>query len=368
MPVKEAEATNSLVDQGVDVLTCHVDQPEGDRRDRPSGAASSSAATTPTRPRWRPRATSPAPSGTGAPSTATTSSGCRPARRYPQLRARRLEGRLRQDVALRHGGVRRGEEEGRRRQGEDHGRATSSIFKGPLKDNTGKVGHPGRAADAKQTDIELEKMNYLVEGVVGSTHERRMRCVTSAPARRCAPDRLRRSPRRGLRSDAGARRRRGDARSPSALRSAALLLFGVFVALAGAQPAGGLSQMFRGAFGTWFSLAEHPAAGGAADADGAVRRRCRAPRAGHHRRRGRAGAGRPRRRGGRRSLSAPPLSIKAAMPLAGALVGGALDGAGRTLRAVPRRQRDHQQPAARPTSRSRCSTTWSKGRCAIPRA
>ena len=28
MPVKEAEATNSLVDQGVDVITCHVDSPK----------------------------------------------------------------------------------------------------------------------------------------------------------------------------------------------------------------------------------------------------------------------------------------------------------------------------------------------------
>ena len=28
MPVKEAEATNSLIDQGVDVLTCHVDGPK----------------------------------------------------------------------------------------------------------------------------------------------------------------------------------------------------------------------------------------------------------------------------------------------------------------------------------------------------
>ena len=28
MPVKEAEAANSLVDQGVDVLTCHVDSPK----------------------------------------------------------------------------------------------------------------------------------------------------------------------------------------------------------------------------------------------------------------------------------------------------------------------------------------------------
>ena len=28
MPVKEAEATNSLIDQGVDVITCHVDSPK----------------------------------------------------------------------------------------------------------------------------------------------------------------------------------------------------------------------------------------------------------------------------------------------------------------------------------------------------
>ena len=28
LPVKEAEAANSLIDQGVDVLTCHVDSPK----------------------------------------------------------------------------------------------------------------------------------------------------------------------------------------------------------------------------------------------------------------------------------------------------------------------------------------------------
>jgi simple sugar transport system substrate-binding protein len=28
MPVKEAEATNNLADQGVDVVTCHVDSPK----------------------------------------------------------------------------------------------------------------------------------------------------------------------------------------------------------------------------------------------------------------------------------------------------------------------------------------------------
>jgi basic membrane protein A len=44
---------------------------------------------------------------------------------------------------------------------------TFDIFKGPLKDNKGKeVLAAGKTQ--KQTDIELEKMNYLVEGVNGS--------------------------------------------------------------------------------------------------------------------------------------------------------------------------------------------------------
>ncbi|MDO8280453.1 MAG: BMP family ABC transporter substrate-binding protein, partial [Burkholderiaceae bacterium] len=41
------------------------------------------------------------------------------------------------------------------------------IFKGGLKDNKGKVVIPA-GTSLKQTDIELEKMNYLVEGVIGS--------------------------------------------------------------------------------------------------------------------------------------------------------------------------------------------------------
>ena len=41
------------------------------------------------------------------------------------------------------------------------------IFKGPLKDNKGATIIPAGKA-FKQTDLELEKMNYLVEGVIGS--------------------------------------------------------------------------------------------------------------------------------------------------------------------------------------------------------
>ncbi len=46
---------------------------------------------------------------------------------------------------------------------------TMVIYKGPLKDNTGKV-VIAAGVEQKQTDIALEKMNYLVEGVVGKTH------------------------------------------------------------------------------------------------------------------------------------------------------------------------------------------------------
>ena len=41
------------------------------------------------------------------------------------------------------------------------------IFKGPLKDNKGATVIPAGKV-FKQTDLELEKMNYLVEGVNGS--------------------------------------------------------------------------------------------------------------------------------------------------------------------------------------------------------
>lgn len=40
------------------------------------------------------------------------------------------------------------------------------IFKGELKDNTGQVVIPA-GKTYKQTDVALEGMNYLVDGVIG---------------------------------------------------------------------------------------------------------------------------------------------------------------------------------------------------------
>jgi simple sugar transport system substrate-binding protein len=40
------------------------------------------------------------------------------------------------------------------------------IFKGPIKDNTGKT-VIDNGVTQKQTDVVLEQMGYLVEGVIG---------------------------------------------------------------------------------------------------------------------------------------------------------------------------------------------------------
>ena len=46
-------------------------------------------------------------------------------------------------------------------------RMTFDIFKGPIKDNKGNV-VIAAGKTLKQRDLELESMNYLVEGVIGS--------------------------------------------------------------------------------------------------------------------------------------------------------------------------------------------------------
>ena len=60
--------------------------------------------------------------------------------------------------------------EGARKNAEDVRKkmmaGTFDIFAGELKDNTGKVVIP-KGKIFKQTDAELEGMNYLVEGVIG---------------------------------------------------------------------------------------------------------------------------------------------------------------------------------------------------------
>jgi len=164
MPTKEAEAANSLVDQGVDVLTMHVDSPKvivetAERRGvYVSGYHANQAAL--------------APKGylTGAEwnwSKIYTDyvEWVRAGKPYPHL----LRGGLKEGfVKLSPYGP--AVSEAARAKGDQAKemltKGTLVIYRGPLKDNTGKVVIPA-GTERPQQDIELEKMNYLVEGVVG---------------------------------------------------------------------------------------------------------------------------------------------------------------------------------------------------------
>ncbi|WP_077033294.1 BMP family ABC transporter substrate-binding protein [Pelomonas sp. KK5] len=164
MPVKEAEATNSLADQGVDVFTMHVDGPKvivetaAKRGKFVCGYHASQAKLAPaaylTGAEWNwivaykqfidAAATGkPHPNfvrgglkdGFVKPSAYGSSVG-EPARKNADaVKAKMMAGSF-------------------------------DIFAGELKDNTGKVVIPKGTA-LKQTDPTLEGMNYLVEGVVG---------------------------------------------------------------------------------------------------------------------------------------------------------------------------------------------------------
>jgi simple sugar transport system substrate-binding protein len=165
MPVKEAEATNSLIDQGADVLTCHVDSPKvivetAEKRGiYSSGYHASQAAL--------------APKGylTGAewdwvtPYTAQIKA-LQAGQPMPNfLRGGLKEGYVKMspygpavsDAAKKKADAIKAEMM----------KGSFVIFKGQIKDNKGAVViAAGTSLD--QFNPELEKMNYLVEGVVGS--------------------------------------------------------------------------------------------------------------------------------------------------------------------------------------------------------
>jgi simple sugar transport system substrate-binding protein len=164
LPVKEAEATNSLVDQGIDVLTMHVDSPKvivetAEKRGVFVSGYHANQATL-------------APKGylTGAEwnwskiytDYVTMLKAGKP---FPHL----LRGGLKEGfVKLSpYGAAVSDAAKAKADAAKDALVAgTLVIYKGPLKDNTGKIVIPAGKEQA-QTDIELEKMNYLVEGVLG---------------------------------------------------------------------------------------------------------------------------------------------------------------------------------------------------------
>jgi len=165
MPVKEAEAATSLIDQGVDVLTSHVDSPKviietAEKRGVfSSGYHASQAALAPkgylTGAEWdwaTPYAAQVKAAQTGAAMPNFLRGGLKDGyvKMSPYGAAVGEPARKKADetkAAMMKGGY--------------------AIFKGALKDNKGNtVVAAGKSLD--QFDAELEKMNYLVEGVIGS--------------------------------------------------------------------------------------------------------------------------------------------------------------------------------------------------------
>ena len=165
-PVKEAEASSSLIDQGVDVLTCHVDSPKvvietAEKRGIYScGYHTNNAAL--------------APKGflTGA--------------EWHWATVYKMYAELIRDKKPIPNVVRGGLKEGlvqvspygsvvtdEAKQAADAVLAKFNdgsmvVYKGPIKDNKGnEVIAAGKSYG--QTDVWLESMNWLVEGVVGST-------------------------------------------------------------------------------------------------------------------------------------------------------------------------------------------------------
>lgn len=171
LPVKEAEAANSLIDQGVDVLTCHVDSPKVIITTAEKRGAMCTG--------YHANQSVLAPKGylTGAEWSWTTV--------YSQYAQWISEGKSLADGTIPHL-IRGGLKEGFCKVS-DYGPMVSDkakadadaakakfmdgsmvIYKGEIKDNAGTVVVPA-GTELKQQDISLESMNWLVEGVIGKT-------------------------------------------------------------------------------------------------------------------------------------------------------------------------------------------------------
>src|ERR1700712_122055 len=165
MPVKEAKATNSLMDQGVDVVPCHVDGPKvivetAERR----GIYTCG---------YHVNQSKLAPKGylTGAEWNWITVykpfvSEMQKDEKLPNF----VRGGLSQDF-IKMSPYGPAVSEASRKQSDavkaEMMKGGYAGFKGPLKDNKGNIVIPA-GKSYPETAIELESSNYLVEGVVGS--------------------------------------------------------------------------------------------------------------------------------------------------------------------------------------------------------
>lgn len=166
MPVKEAEATNSLIDSGVDVLTCHVDGPKtvmenaARRGAMVSGYHVSAAPLVPkaylTGAEWNWEAVYP-----------NFVKMFKAGETIPNF----YRGGLKENVVKVSPYGPMVSEQAKKHADDIKAKLTAGsyvIYKGPLKDNKGNT-VIAAGKEQGQTDPELEKMGYLVEGVIGAT-------------------------------------------------------------------------------------------------------------------------------------------------------------------------------------------------------
>jgi simple sugar transport system substrate-binding protein len=166
MPVKEAEATNSLIDQGVDVLTCHVDGP----KTMVENAARRGAMVCGYHVNQSPL----------APQAYLTGAEWNWEALYPKFLKMMASGEgipnfyrggLQEEIVkVSPYGPAVGET-ARKHADEVKAKFLATglaVFKGPLMDNKGKTVITA-GVERGQKDPELEKMDYLVEGVIGAT-------------------------------------------------------------------------------------------------------------------------------------------------------------------------------------------------------
>ena len=165
-PVKEAEAANAMADQGIDVLTCHVDSPKVVVQSAEKRGIYCCG--------YHTDQSVLAPKGflTGAEWNwgkvyKDYAEMIKTGQKIPNL----IRGGFKQGIV----------------KSSPYGKAVTAkakshadavrkkfvegkmvVYKGPIKDNTGKVVIPAGKSYA-QTDIWLESMDWLVEGVIGTT-------------------------------------------------------------------------------------------------------------------------------------------------------------------------------------------------------
>lgn len=170
LPVKEAEATNSLADQGVDVITCHVDSPKVVIETAEKRGIYSSGYH--------------ANQGPLAPKGYLTGAEWDWSSIYTSLGEQFMAGKTLMAGDIEH--ILRGGLGKKFCKMSPYGTAVTDeakadadkakaaletgelvIYKGPLKTNEGQEILPADK-EYKQEDIELEKMDYLIEGVIGS--------------------------------------------------------------------------------------------------------------------------------------------------------------------------------------------------------